>query len=99
MSTLVYYFLNGTCETFEKYTINSRGVLVHVPTGTVLDNHERFGYNMAEVTDGDGSLRVISVARAIASTFLGRPSKWDAVEHIDKDTRNDRVGNIRWSSA
>ncbi|AGE55752.1 hypothetical protein ATCVMN08101_771L [Acanthocystis turfacea Chlorella virus MN0810.1] len=54
---------------------------------------------MAEVTDGDGSLRVISVARAIASTFLGRPSKWDAVEHIDKDTRNDRVGNIRWSSA
>lgn len=96
MSSLVYYFLNGQCETFEKYTINSRGVIVHVPTGAVLTNHNRYGYNIVEVIGEDGSPRVISVARAIASTFLGRPPKGCAVEHADQNTSNDRMDNIRW---
>ena len=99
MSTLVYHFLNGDCETFEKYTINSRGVIVHVPTGIVLARHFRFGYNMAMVSGDDGKRRVISIARAVASTFLGRPPKGCAVEHVDQDTSNDRVGNIRWLRA
>jgi hypothetical protein len=97
MSTLVYYFLNGDCETFKKYTINSRGVIVHTPTGIVLDRHIRYGYNMAVVSGCDGTPRVISVARAVASTFLGRPAKGCAVEHADQNTSNDRVDNIHWA--
>ncbi|AGE50262.1 hypothetical protein ATCVCanal1_644L [Acanthocystis turfacea Chlorella virus Canal-1] len=54
---------------------------------------------MAMITSNDGSPRVISVARAIASTFLGKPPKGHVVKHNDQETLNDRVDNIRWSGA
>lgn len=99
MSSLDYYFSNGDFQTFEEYTINSRGVIVHAKTGVVLSHHLRYGYNMVTVFDKDGTQCVISVARAIASTFLGSPPKKNAVEHIDKNTSNDRLYNIRWLGA
>jgi len=99
MSALVYYFPNGDFETFDQYTINSRGVIVHVKTSVVLSNHLRYGYNMVTVSGDDGTQCVISVARAIASTFLESPPKQNAVEHIDQNTRNDRLDNIRWLGA
>jgi len=54
---------------------------------------------MAVLSNNDGTHRVISVARAIASTFLEPPPKENVVEHIDQNTSNDRLDNIRWLDA
>ncbi|AGE56735.1 hypothetical protein ATCVNEJV2_754L [Acanthocystis turfacea Chlorella virus NE-JV-2] len=99
MSELMYYFSNGDFQTFEQYAINSRGVIVHVQTGVIVSSHNICGYNMAVLSNNDGTQRVISVARAIASTFLEPPSKENVVEHIDQNTSNDRLDNIRWLGA
>ena len=99
MSSLVYYFSNGDFQTFDQYTINSRGVIVHVQTGVIVSFHNICGYNMAVLSNNDGTHRVVSVARAIASTFLEPPPKENVVEHIDQNTSNDRLDNIRWLGA
>jgi hypothetical protein len=50
------------------------------------------------VTDDDGKERQIRVARAVASTFLGKPptNKHTADHIISKQKKNDALTNIRW---
>jgi len=96
MKTLEYYSINGEHKTFDNYTINENGVVTNIKTGNVMSQHGK-RYSRVTIRDNDGTQRKITVSRAIASTFLGNPpTNAYTVDHVDRDSRNDVLKNIRW---
>jgi hypothetical protein len=97
MSVLEYYYINCKHVIFDKYTVDIEGVIKNRKTNKVLSKRINGGYNMCSVIDNDGKLHHLFVGRIIASTFLGKPptSKHTA-DHIDQDSKNDILDNIRW---
>lgn len=98
IKTLEYYFEDETHITFEKYTINALGIIKHKISGKT----PRYGngmYNRCGVYDDGGKERRISVGRAVASTFLGKPpTPAHTAGHIEsKQKKNDALMNIRWN--
>jgi len=97
VKTLEYYFEDGSHVIFKKYTCNALGIIKNVKTGKTpsYGNEE---YNVCGVTDDNGNQRHIRVARAVASTFLGKPPtpKHTADHKKSKQKKNDALTNIRW---
>lgn len=97
MSTLQYYFEDGSHVIFNKYTITN-GVIINNKTGNIMSySKNKEGYNLCSVLDDSGKLRRIRVCRAIASVAYGPPPSPDhTADHIDRNKNNDTDGNIRW---
>lgn len=96
--TLVYYFEDGTCVVFNKYSIYSFGYIKNKKNGCVLCARKNiYEYNSVGVSDDEGNRRQINIGRAIASTFIGRPpTVAHTADHIDRNPGNDTLDNIRW---
>ena len=94
---LEYDFKDGSHVKFDKYTIDTSGIIINNITGEVLSVHKSGSYNRCRVYDNSKKSRMIRVCRAIASTFIGRPwTTKHTVDHKDRDSTNDTLGNIRW---
>lgn len=98
MTTLEYYFSNDDHVMFDKYSIDTDGIITNINTCAEVVQHLNNGYKSVNVTDNNGILRRIRVARAIASTFLGKPLKGQTADHIDQNSLNDTLENIKWAS-
>ena len=98
IKTLEYYFEDKTHITFEKYTIDTLGIIKHKISGKT-PSYGKGKYNKCGVVDDDGNRRGIRVARAVASTFLGKPpTPAHTADHIEsKQKKNDALTNIRWN--
>ena len=95
--TLEYYFYDGSYISFDNYKINTTGIISNNISGKVLTTQKSGKYNTCSVYDTDGKKRDIRICRAIASTFIGIPlSPKHTADHIDRDTDNDTLDNIRW---
>jgi len=95
--TLEYYFDDESHVIFSKYTCDALGVIKHKKSGKT-PSYGKGEYNMCTVYDNDGNRRNIQVARAVASTFLGKPPTLEhTADHIiSKQKKNDALTNIRW---
>jgi hypothetical protein len=98
MKTLEYYWTDGTHTIFDDYTIDKLGN-VRNAMGHVLTRHEDTkGYNRVSVRHKQ-QRHTIRVARALASTFLGRPpTNHHTSEHEDRNRGNDVLSNIVWKN-
>jgi len=95
--TLEYYFEDGTYVEFNKYTIDTNGIVRSKKTDKIIT---RKSNNRVGIKDDDSKQRYIQVGRAIASTFIGRPPTPDhTVDHKDRNLNNDILDNIRWLCA
>ncbi|AGE48971.1 hypothetical protein PBCVAP110A_886L [Paramecium bursaria Chlorella virus AP110A] len=96
--TLEYYFEDEMHVIFEKYTINTNGIIKNKKSGQTPSYGNR-EYNICVMTDDNDRKRGILVARAVASTFLGKPptSKHTADHIISDQKKNDVLSNIRWN--
>jgi len=97
IKTLEYYFEDKTHITFEKYTIDTLGIIKHKISGKT-PSYGKGKYNKCGVVDDDGNRRGIRVARAVASTFLGKPpTPAHTADHIMSEQKKiDALSNIRW---
>ena len=97
IKTLEYYFEDETHITFEKYTIDTLGIIKHKISGKT-PSYGNGMYNRCGVYDDGGKERRISVGRAVASTFLGKPPTPEhTADHIESEQKkNDALSNIRW---
>ncbi|AGE55697.1 hypothetical protein ATCVMN08101_602L [Acanthocystis turfacea Chlorella virus MN0810.1] len=97
MTTLQYHFNTGEHVTFHDFTIDVRGVVTNTITGNVMiQSKTKTGYYRVNVLH-EGKPRVIRVARAIASTFIGPPPTLQhTADHDDRNRGNDTLDNIRW---
>jgi len=98
IKTLEYYFDNNEDPIkFSKYTIDELGIIKHKESEKTpsYGNEE---YNRCAVCDDNGKRRMIRIARAVASTFLGKPPTSEhTADHIEsKQKKNDTLTNIRW---
>ena len=97
VKTLEYYFEDGLHIIFEKYTIDTLGIIKHKKSGQ-MRSYGNGTYNTCTMYDNDGKQRNILVARAVASTFIGKPPTLEhTADHIKRDQKkSDALSNIRW---
>jgi len=98
LKTLEYYFEDELYVKFSKYTINALdGIIKNKKSGKTPSNGNGM-YNKCGVYDDNGKERKIYVARAVASTFLGKPPTPEhTADHIEsKQKKNNALTNIRW---
>lgn len=102
MITLQYYFVkNNNIEhvIFDHYTIDeNNGAVKNNKTGKILRHHEdKDGYNSCTVYI-KGKSRNIKIARALASLRGPPPTTRHTADHIDRNSRNNTLDNIRWAT-
>lgn len=97
IKTLEYYFEDESYVKFSNYTIDTLGIIKNKKSGQT-PSYGKGKYNRCDVYDDEGKKRGIRVARAVASTFLGKPPMIEhTVDHIEsKQKKNDALSNIRW---
>ncbi|AGE51052.1 hypothetical protein PBCVCVG1_073R [Paramecium bursaria Chlorella virus CVG-1] len=95
--TLEYYFEDGSHVIFEKYMIDTLGIIRH-KVSNQTPGYGNWKYNRCSIFDDAGKKRNIRVGRAVASTFLGKPpSLAHTADHIiGEQKKNDTLENIRW---
>lgn len=95
--TLEYYFEDETHVIFEKYTIDTLGIIKHKKSGKT-PSYGNGTYNRCGVYDDEGKRCMILIGRAVASTFLGKPPTPEhTADHIESEQKkNDALTNIRW---
>jgi len=95
--TLEYYFEDESHIIFNKYTIDTLGIIKNKKSGKT-PSYGKGMYNRCGVYDDNGKERRISVARAVASTFLGKPpTPGHTTDHIvSEQKKNDALTNIQW---
>jgi hypothetical protein len=98
MKTLEYYSSDGTHIVFDNYTIDENGDIMNNMGKVMTRCVTAGGYNDVGVYDTAGKQRHISVGRAIASTFIGKPpTRNHTADHADQNRLNDVLTNIRWA--
>lgn len=94
-----YYFEDGTYVKFDKYTIDTNGVIMNKKTGKILNTLKKGRYNECSLYDNYGKSYGIRVCRAIVSTFQGRPPTLEhTADHDDRNKNNDTNENLSWLS-
>ena len=97
IKSLEYYADDGVHTRFDKYTIDTNGVIRNVKTDNIVNTHKCGNYTNVKVYNNDGKRSGIKVGRAIASTFLGPPpSLAHTADHENKNSDDDTMDNIRW---
>jgi hypothetical protein len=99
MTTLQYYFYEGSHVIFNNYIIDN-GVIINKETGNIV-RYSKYAkkYNTCKVQDDSGKIFSIQVGRAIASSILGPPpTLHHTADHIDRNPENDTDDNIRWAT-
>ena len=61
-----------------------------------LRGRKDFKYAFVVLSDGKNKPKHLSVHRLVAEAFVDNPFEYDAVNHIDHDTLNNRAENLEW---
>lgn len=84
---------------FERYHVSSFGQVKNYKTGRILKPYEKHGGYMAvTIVKSVGVRSTFLVHRLVALTFLGQGEPGSTVDHIDRDTRNNVLTNLRWAT-
>ena len=84
-------------ESFSHYRINIHGEVFDAE-GTRLTSRIYHGYRCYRLTDNEGHKRLARICRLLAFTFIPNPNNYNIVEHINHNTLDDSLGNLRWNS-
>ena len=83
----------------EPHEVSSHGRIMNTTTGRVGSGSiQGSGVVVFGLTFTDGCMRVILVARVVASVFLENPESKPMVMHIDGDKANNHVSNLAWAT-
>jgi len=95
---LQYYYNDGRHVVFDKYEIDMFGNIYNKKMRKKMIYKKDGKYFRVSVGDSEGNRYTISVARAIVSTFHGKPPTLEyTTEHIDCSNKtNDLVCELTW---
>jgi hypothetical protein len=80
---------------YENYSVSNFGNVRNDITGKILAaSLDRGGYKRLKLNKG----KVFKVHRLVATAFIPNPDNKKCVDHIDGDTINNNVNNLRWCS-
>jgi hypothetical protein len=90
---------------FPNYQVSNLGNVRNKTRGNVLNPMIRiknkitgYGCYVVGVTDTEGKQKKVSIHRLVALAFLPNPENKKDVDHIDRDTTNNNLSNLRWAT-
>lgn len=88
----------GEIKSLPRAISNGRGVYIRkvqlLKPG--LRGRHNMKYKFVVLSDGNGNEKHMSVHRIVAEAFVKNPQGFDVINHIDKDTMNNRADNLEW---
>lgn len=89
---------DGRVMSLPRNVDNGRGT--YVRDGTILKPGKRgrdgLLYEFVVLSDGNGTIEHKAVHRLVAEAFVKNPNGQTVVNHIDKNTLNNRADNLEW---
>ena len=83
---------------YENYFVSNFGNIKNTKTNRIMKpvNHIQ-GYKMINLYK-NGKMKMFSVHRLVALAFLENPDNKPMIDHIDNNTANNNVKNLRWAT-
>ncbi|AGE48510.1 hypothetical protein PBCVAN69C_467L [Paramecium bursaria Chlorella virus AN69C] len=98
MTTVKYYYSDGREEIFDKYYVDSSGIVKNKKNRRELSQYKTLdGYIRVILQDNNGNRKILSVHRIVASTFIGQPPTPDhSPDHLNRNRLDNTLFNISW---
>ena len=80
---------------FDKYSVSDQGNVRNDKTKRILKLDDRKGYFQVNLRN-DKKTSKRKIHRLVAGAFLPNPEKKKYVDHINNDTKNNKLENLRW---
>ena len=86
---------------FPEYEINENGIVRIIKTGRIkkigIITYKKSGYKTEKLNlSKDKKIYTKKIHRLLAITFIPNPDNLPQVDHIDGDSLNNTVSNLRW---
>lgn len=83
----------GNVKSVERFRTNGKGG--YIQKSRILKTGKRNGYLFVNLCK-DGVVKTFKVHRLVANHFLPNPEKKPEIDHINTDSTDNRVENLRW---
>lgn len=87
---------------FERYALSKSGTIKDLVKGRIMSQYTAVnstsGYKsvMVSLYNDDGKWTTCIVARLLAKAFIPNPENKPQVDHIDRNSTNNDLSNLRW---
>ena len=83
---------------FEHYLIFEDGIIINSNTGNMMTPQidPESGYTRMLLSSKFNKQKGLYLHRLLGLTFLPNPHNYPQIDHIDRDTSNNSLSNLRW---
>tara|TARA_R110000782_G_C14741419_1_gene406216 strand:- start:317 stop:829 length:513 start_codon:yes stop_codon:yes gene_type:complete len=87
-----------TIKDYENYLIFEDGKIINTLTGREMKNKiDKYGYKQIGLCNGI-KRKFFTIHRLIALSFIPNPDNKPCVDHINRNTQDNRIENLRWAT-
>ena len=87
-----------TIEGFENYLIFEDGVVMNTLIGKEMKARiDKYGYKQIGLRNGKKQ-KFFTIHRLIALAYIPNPDNKPVVDHINRNTQDNRIENLRWAT-
>ena len=85
-------------EGYPNYSVSSKGNVMNVVTGTILKTTLSYAcYNRVKLYNNGNSQNYV-IHRLVANAYLTNPENKPCVDHMNNNTTDNNVRNLRWAT-